>query len=37
MRLLLIFIICSSDLSDIKQILEIIKSIHNEKFDEEFI
>ena len=37
MRLLLIFIICSSDLSDIKPIIDTLKTIHNDQFDEEFI
>ncbi|CDW72057.1 sec1 family protein [Stylonychia lemnae] len=37
MRLLLIYIICSSDLTDIKQILDTLKTIHNDQFDEEFV
>ncbi len=36
-RLLVIYIFCSGDVSDIKQIMDIIKTIHKDQFDEEFI
>jgi hypothetical protein len=36
-RLLLINIFCSGDLSDVKQIIDTIKTLHKDNFDEGFI
>lgn len=37
MRLLLIFIFCSSDIHEIKGVVEILKTIHASEFDETFV
>lgn len=36
-RLLLIYIFCSEDLSDVKQIIETMRTLHQSSFNEEFI
>lgn len=36
-RLLLIYIFCSSDLSDVISIIDRLNSLHKEAFNEEFI
>ena len=37
LRLLMIYILCSSEISDIKQLIETLKTLHKDKFNEEFI
>jgi hypothetical protein len=37
MRLLLIFIFCSSDINEIKGVVETLKTIHANEFDEAFV
>lgn len=37
MRLLIIYIICGSDTQEVKQIVEIMKTVHLDKWDESFV
>lgn len=37
MRLLLIFMYCSSDINEIKNVIEILKVMHANEFDESFV
>ena len=37
LRLLLIYIYCSGDLSDVKSIIEVMKNLHKDSFNEDFI
>ena len=37
LRLLLIYILCGNDMAEIKQIIDTMKMIHQDKYDENFI
>ena len=37
MRLLLIAIMCGNDVAEVRQMIEVMKELHKDKFDNEFV
>lgn len=37
LRLLVIYVLCAADVSDIQEIIQVLKEMHKDQFDHEFV